>query len=94
MQFPWKLLENYNPPMNTIGAMMRHEYGCSLRNLYCCQVGDVVEIGNEYYAIVSNWAYDVIVERLSDGTRESMLPTTACQVIGNVHLNNQEYRPC
>ena len=90
MRFPDRLLSHYGPSMTDIGKMMRHELCSIYRTIYGCDNGDIIDIGGELYIILTNYGYDKMVECLSNGARQCVLPTTACYVVGHVNLNQSE----
>jgi hypothetical protein len=90
MQFPWRLLSKYTSRTH-IDAMRCHNFGAAPATLYACSPGDVVECGGEYWLVKTNYAYDIVCERLFDGVVECKLPTTGCVIIGNVSIEESDY---
>lgn len=91
------MLAQYGPSMSQISDLCCHvgEYSKVYdTNLYCCDKGSIIEMDGDYWIVLDNWGYDVVVERLYDGVRECRLPTVGCLHIGNVVLKNKEQISC
>jgi hypothetical protein len=96
-RFPWLLLAKYGPSMSQISDMCCHcgDYKeVHETNLLCCDKGSIIELDNDYWLVVDNYAYDIVVELLHDGGRECRLPTTACKLIAHLKPNEMEQISC